>query len=30
LSERANVIKEAVEHQDNLFLAVYVETKTAL
>jgi len=30
LSERANVIKEAIEHQDNLFLAVYVETKNSI
>ncbi|MDR0471940.1 MAG: hypothetical protein LBH79_09530 [Nitrososphaerota archaeon] len=30
MSERANVIKEAVEHQDNLFLAVYVETKNSI
>ena len=30
MSERANVIKEAIEHQDNLFLAVYVETKNSI
>jgi len=30
LSERANVIKEAIEHKDNLFLAVYVEAKNSI
>ncbi len=30
MSERANVIKEAIEHKDNLFLAVYVEAKNSI
>ena len=30
MNERANVIKEEIEHQDNRFLAVYVEAKNSI
>jgi hypothetical protein len=30
MSERAKIIKEEIEHQDNRFLAVYVEAKNSI